>query len=98
MPRGSDRSCHQLRISATGTAFIAALLTTSNVLAQVYTQEDLEWCAAQIDSVKKLEAQAFDLAEEKAVAVDQAKKWLRLCLANAAACGAKEVPLQGGQC
>lgn len=45
-----------------------------------YTDEQIEGCGPNFEQVKKTEAKPFSSAEEKAVAVDNARKYLRMCL------------------
>lgn len=50
-----------------------------------YSDEQIERCGANVEHVKKMEAKTFALPEDKAVAVNEARKYLRMCLEIAAA-------------
>jgi hypothetical protein len=65
---------------------LAAVSPTAATPAEpTYSDEQIERCGANVEHVKKIEAKTFALPQDKAVAVDEARKYLHMCLEIAAA-------------
>lgn len=68
-----------------GVLALSLLALGGNADASQYTDEQIERCGPNIEHVKKLEAKHFVSAEEKAAAVDDAQRYLHMCLDLSAA-------------